>query len=78
MGKTTPRVERLGELRGVTVTGFVPSIADELRLADLVAVPVRVVAGTNMKVLEAFAYGIPVVASSAVAEGRKLRTDGNS
>ncbi len=72
VGKPTPRVERLGELPGVTVTGFVPAVADELRRADLVAAPLRVVAGTNMKVLEAFAYGIPVVASSAAARGLEL------
>jgi glycosyltransferase involved in cell wall biosynthesis len=54
---------------GVVVTGFVPDIVDELRHADIVAVPIFYGGGTRIKILEAFAHRIPVVSTLAGAEG---------
>jgi glycosyltransferase involved in cell wall biosynthesis len=69
VGSPTASIEHLGELPGVSVAGFVPAIGDELRGASVVAAPLQVVAGTNVKIIEAFAYGVPVVATTAAAQG---------
>lgn len=53
----------------VVVTGLVPEMEPELRLADVVAVPLRYGSGTRIKILEAFAHKVPVVATSLGAEG---------
>lgn len=47
----------------ITVTGFVPDLADSYRAADVVVAPLRFGAGTQNKVLEAMAMGVPVVCS---------------
>jgi glycosyltransferase involved in cell wall biosynthesis len=57
---------------GVTLTGRVPDMAEELAMADLVVVPIRFGSGTRVKILEAFAHGIPVVSSSLGCEGLDL------
>lgn len=44
-----------------------------LRAADLLLAPLRVGGGTRIKILEAFAYGVPVVATSIGAEGLAAR-----
>jgi glycosyltransferase involved in cell wall biosynthesis len=61
----------LDDLAGphVTVTGAVTSVADELRRATAVVVPMRFGGGTRLKVLEAFASGVPVVSTALGAEG---------
>ena len=69
VGNPTTGIEQLAGLPGVTVTGFVPSIGEELRAAAIVAAPMDVVSGTNVKVVEAFAFGVPVVATSAATTG---------
>jgi glycosyltransferase involved in cell wall biosynthesis len=68
-GRADASVERLALVDGVTVTGPVADIAGELARADLVAVPLREGAGTKIKVLEALAQRIPVVATSIATEG---------
>jgi polysaccharide biosynthesis protein PslH len=59
-------VRALGRLPGVTVTGEVPAMAPELERAEVSLVPLRLVRGLPTKVLESFAHGIPVVATSEV------------
>lgn len=54
---------------GVEVIGLVPDVRPELGAADLFVAPLRAGAGTRLKLLEAFAAGIPVVATSIAAEG---------
>lgn len=68
-GDADGRVLRLRNRAGVTVTGFVHDIRSELAMADIVAVPVRYGSGTRIKILEAFAHRIPVVATPAAIEG---------
>jgi glycosyltransferase involved in cell wall biosynthesis len=55
--------------RGVELPGFVQDLAPEYAAADVVVVPLRQGGGTRIKLLEAFAYGIPVVASPVAAAG---------
>jgi glycosyltransferase involved in cell wall biosynthesis len=69
VGEPSDRVRSLAGIPGVEVTGRVPSTAPYLRSADLVLVPLRVGGGTRIKILEAFAYGVAVVATSIGAEG---------
>jgi glycosyltransferase involved in cell wall biosynthesis len=45
----------------------------ELARADVVAVPVRFASGTRVKILEAFAHGVPVVSTVVGAEGLDIR-----
>jgi polysaccharide biosynthesis protein PslH len=54
---------------GVSVLGEVPDVASELLAAGAVVVPLRYGGGTRIKILEAFAYSVPVVSTSVGAEG---------
>ncbi len=62
-------VEQLNELEGVTVTGTVPSMTPFLKEASVFAVPLDSGGGTRLKILEAFAAGVPVVSTPVGAEG---------
>lgn len=54
---------------GVTVAGSVPSVRPYLERASLLAVPLDSGGGTRLKILEAFAAGLPVVSTAVGAEG---------
>lgn len=69
VGDVDDRVRRLHAPPRVVVTGFVEDIAVELARADLIAVPIRFAGGTRIKILEAFAHRIPVVATTIGVEG---------
>ena len=60
---------RLGEYPGVTVTGSVADVRPHLRRAALSVAPLRIARGTQNKVLESLAMGVPVVCSSIAARG---------
>ncbi len=68
-------VSRLKALPGVEFTGFLPSVADAIRRAQAVIVPLRVGGGTRLKILEAMALGTPVISTRKGAEGLNV-TDG--
>ncbi len=51
------------------VTGYVDSMSEVLRRADAVIVPLRAGGGTRIKILEAWAHGLPVVSTTVGAEG---------
>ncbi len=53
----------------VEVTGFVSNLGPVYAAADVVVVPLRFGAGTRIKLLEAFAHGVPVAASPLAAAG---------
>jgi glycosyltransferase involved in cell wall biosynthesis len=71
----TPAVMALNDLPGVEVTGTVPEILPFLRGAHLLAVPLEAGGGTRLKILEAFAAGLPVVSTPVGCEG--LRVENN-
>jgi hypothetical protein len=65
----SPKVRRLGEIENVTVTGSVPDVRPLVRRAALTVAPLSIARGTQNKVLESMAMGVPVVASRAAAGG---------
>ena len=65
----SPQMRRLGEIEGVTVTGSVPDVRPFVRRAALTIAPLTIARGTQNKVLESMAMGVPVVASRAAAGG---------
>jgi glycosyltransferase involved in cell wall biosynthesis len=73
VGRADQRVLRLADPPRVVVTGAVEDVATELRIADLIAVPIRFGGGTRIKILEAFAHRIPVVATPQGVEGIDAR-----
>jgi len=62
-------VRKLGELRNVTVTGSVPDVRPYLQRSALMVVPLNIARGTQNKILEAMAAGVPVVTSAVAAGG---------
>jgi glycosyltransferase involved in cell wall biosynthesis len=64
----TPRVQRLAGDR-VEVTGSVPDVLAPLADAHVLAVPLLAGGGTRLKILEAFAAGLPVVSTPVGCEG---------
>ena len=65
----TPAVRKLGQLPGVTVTGSVPDVRPYLRRSALMVAPLNIARGTQNKILEAMAMGVPVVTSRIAAGG---------
>ncbi len=65
----SPEVRRLGELPGVTVTGSVPDVRPFVRRSAVMVAPLKIARGTQNKILEAMAMGVPVVTSSIAAGG---------
>jgi glycosyltransferase involved in cell wall biosynthesis len=68
-----PEVLSLKDLPGVQVTGSVPDVVPHLREAHVLAVPLESGGGTRLKILEAFAAGLPVVSTPVGCEG--IRAD---
>jgi glycosyltransferase involved in cell wall biosynthesis len=63
------RIRALASTPGVEVTGFVPDVRPYLAEASVVVVPMVSGSGIKNKVMEAFAMGRPVVATSLGVEG---------
>jgi glycosyltransferase involved in cell wall biosynthesis len=64
-----PEVRELGRDPCVEVTGTVPDVIPHLADAHVLAVPLESGGGTRLKILEAFAAGVPVVSTPVGAEG---------
>jgi polysaccharide biosynthesis protein PslH len=65
----SPAIRRLGDLPGVTVTGSVPDVRPHVTRAALTVAPLRIARGTQNKILEAMAMGVPVVCSTVASGG---------
>jgi polysaccharide biosynthesis protein PslH len=65
----SPAMRRLSERPGVTVTGSVPDVRPYLESAALMVAPLNIARGTQNKILEGMAAGVPVVASRIAAGG---------
>lgn len=64
-----PEVRELARDAHVEVTGTVPDVIPHLAEAHALAVPLESGGGTRLKILEAFAAGLPVVSTPVGAEG---------
>jgi glycosyltransferase involved in cell wall biosynthesis len=62
-------VLQLGQRNGVVVTGFVPDVRTYLAKAHVAVAPFTIAAGIQNKILEAMAFGLPVVATNRTAQG---------
>lgn len=64
-----PAIQKLGELPGVTVTGSVPDVRPYILRSAAMVAPLNIARGTQNKILEAMAMGVPVVSSRIAAGG---------
>ena len=64
-----PAIKKLGELPGVTVTGSVPDVRPFVRRSVAMVAPLAIARGTQNKILEAMAMGVPVITTSLAANG---------
>ncbi len=67
--KPHARLERLRDVQGITVTGWVESVRPYLAGATLYIMPFRVGSGTRLKLIEAMATGKTIVSTQIGAEG---------
>lgn len=65
----SPEMRKLGERDGVTVTGSVPDVRPYIRSSAAMVAPLAIARGTQNKILEAMAMGVPVVTSTVAAGG---------
>ncbi len=70
-------VKGLAARNGIRVTGAVADVRPYYAQAEVVIVPLRVGSGTRVKILEAWAAGRPVVATSLACEGLAARHERN-
>jgi len=63
------KVRELGRIAGVEVTGFVPDVREYLARAQVSVAPFSISAGIPNKILEAMAFGLPVVATARATRG---------
>jgi sugar transferase (PEP-CTERM/EpsH1 system associated) len=62
-------IRALGKLPSVTVTGTVPDVRPLVRNSALTVAPLNIARGTQNKMLEAMAMGVPVVCSRTALRG---------
>jgi polysaccharide biosynthesis protein PslH len=62
-------IRDLAKLSGVTVTGSVPDVRPHVRSAALTVAPLQIARGTQNKILESMAMGVPVVCSPQASGG---------
>ncbi len=77
VGRAAPEAlaDAMRSVPGVIFAGEVPDVAPWYRRARLAVVPLRAGGGTRIKVLEAFAHGVPVVSTTMGAEGLEVTPD---
>lgn len=70
----TARIRRLAALDGVEVTGSVADVRPYVRNSALTIAPLKIARGTQNKILESMAMGVPVVSSRIAASGVDAQT----
>lgn len=64
-----PAIRRLNKIPGIVVTGQVKDVRPFLRDAHVSIAPLRIARGTQNKILESMAMGIPVVSTQIASKG---------
>jgi sugar transferase (PEP-CTERM/EpsH1 system associated) len=67
--RPTAKIQRLADVPGVSVTGFVEDIRTCLGQAAISVAPLRIARGIQNKVLEAMSCGLPVVGTTSATQG---------
>jgi sugar transferase (PEP-CTERM/EpsH1 system associated) len=65
----SPAIRKLGELPGVNVTGSVADVRPFVLNSAVMVAPLAIARGTQNKILEAMAMGVPVVTTTVAADG---------
>jgi sugar transferase (PEP-CTERM/EpsH1 system associated) len=65
----SPEIRALADRPGVTVTGSVPDVRPYVTRAALTVAPLEIARGTQNKILESMAMGVPVACSRQAAGG---------
>ena len=65
----SPEIRALGKLPSVTVTGTVPDVRPLVRQSALTVAPLNIARGTQNKMLESMAMGVPVICSPSALRG---------
>jgi sugar transferase (PEP-CTERM/EpsH1 system associated) len=65
----------LGKQDGITVTGTVPDVRDLVRRSAVAVAPLMIARGTQNKIIECMAMGVPVVTSPEAAGGVDAERD---
>lgn len=69
IGKYDKSINDLGSTPGVTLHGFVENLDSIFMHSTALVVPLRIGAGTRIKILEAWSKGLPVVSTSIGCDG---------
>lgn len=75
-GKVPDDCRDLAQISGVCLTGYLDSLNEVLSTAMVCVVPLRAGGGTRLKILEAWAAGVPVVSTTVGAAGLDGSNDG--
>ena len=75
-GASPPLLSACRGIDGVDFLGFVPDVFEVLRAATVFVCPMRRGTGTKVKLLEAMACGLPIVATPLALEGVAEAEDG--
>jgi sugar transferase (PEP-CTERM/EpsH1 system associated) len=71
----TEKIKKLQLKEGIEVTGFVDDIKPYFDKTNIFIAPFKIARGVQNKVLQAFACGLPVIASSMGAEGIRYNVE---
>lgn len=69
------RVQKLTEIDGVTVTGFVESLEPYFQNSTIVVAPMLTGAGIQNKIIQAMSYGCCIATSPIGAEGLSIKNN---
>jgi glycosyltransferase involved in cell wall biosynthesis len=72
--KPSAEIMSLDGKNGITVTGWVPDVRPYIDGSSVYVLPVEIASGIRVKLFEALAMGIPVVAMKTACEGHDVRS----
>jgi glycosyltransferase involved in cell wall biosynthesis len=72
IGRYDERLVRVAQVPGIEIAGEIPELGPELRSARGAVTPILNGSGTRIKVIEALAYGLPIVTTELGCEGLNI------